>query len=78
MSVFVRFVTLSPGDVFLTGTPPGVGVFRNPPVFLKVILVLQPCYPGGIPESGFSENLKLVNIYIHSFCRRIYPKRLSG
>ncbi|XP_014324110.2 fumarylacetoacetate hydrolase domain-containing protein 2-like [Xiphophorus maculatus] len=30
-----KFVTLTPGDVFLTGTPPGVGVFRNPPVFLK-------------------------------------------
>ncbi|XP_047449073.1 fumarylacetoacetate hydrolase domain-containing protein 2A [Mugil cephalus] len=30
-----KFVTLSPGDVFLTGTPPGVGVFRKPPVFLK-------------------------------------------
>ncbi|XP_061116086.1 fumarylacetoacetate hydrolase domain-containing protein 2A isoform X2 [Conger conger] len=30
-----QFVTLSPGDVFLTGTPPGVGVFRKPPVFLK-------------------------------------------
>lgn len=35
--LLVRFVTLSPGDVFLTGTPPGVGVFRKPPVFLKVI-----------------------------------------
>ncbi|MEQ2269280.1 Fumarylacetoacetate hydrolase domain-containing protein 2, partial [Xenotaenia resolanae] len=32
-----KFVMLTPGDVFLTGTPPGVGVFRNPPVFLKVI-----------------------------------------
>ncbi|XP_075063470.1 oxaloacetate tautomerase fahd2, mitochondrial isoform X2 [Mixophyes fleayi] len=30
-----KFVTLQPGDVFLTGTPPGVGVFRKPPVFLK-------------------------------------------
>jgi len=30
-----RFVTLYPGDVILTGTPPGVGVFRKPPVFLK-------------------------------------------
>ncbi|XP_020503089.1 fumarylacetoacetate hydrolase domain-containing protein 2A isoform X2 [Labrus bergylta] len=30
-----KFVTLTPGDVFLTGTPPGVGVFRKPPVFLK-------------------------------------------
>uniref|UniRef100_A0A493SSK8 Fumarylacetoacetate hydrolase domain containing 2A n=1 Tax=Anas platyrhynchos platyrhynchos TaxID=8840 RepID=A0A493SSK8_ANAPP len=31
-----QFVTLRPGDVLLTGTPPGVGVFRKPPVFLKV------------------------------------------
>nr|XP_058935985.1 fumarylacetoacetate hydrolase domain-containing protein 2A isoform X1 [Kogia breviceps] len=30
-----RFATLFPGDVILTGTPPGVGVFRKPPVFLK-------------------------------------------
>ncbi|XP_060107841.1 fumarylacetoacetate hydrolase domain-containing protein 2-like [Heteronotia binoei] len=30
-----KFVTLYPGDIFLTGTPPGVGVFRKPPVFLK-------------------------------------------
>ncbi|XP_048368800.1 fumarylacetoacetate hydrolase domain-containing protein 2-like [Sphaerodactylus townsendi] len=30
-----KFVTLFPGNIFLTGTPPGVGVFRKPPVFLK-------------------------------------------
>ncbi|NXG25825.1 FAHD2 protein, partial [Grallaria varia] len=30
-----RFVTLAPGDILLTGTPAGVGVFRKPPVFLK-------------------------------------------
>ncbi|XP_058523582.1 fumarylacetoacetate hydrolase domain-containing protein 2 [Ochotona princeps] len=30
-----QFVTLYPGDVILTGTPPGVGMFRKPPVFLK-------------------------------------------
>ncbi|NXR24175.1 FAHD2 protein, partial [Cinclus mexicanus] len=30
-----RFVTLVPGDILLTGTPAGVGVFRKPPVFLK-------------------------------------------
>ncbi|XP_015667003.1 fumarylacetoacetate hydrolase domain-containing protein 2 [Protobothrops mucrosquamatus] len=30
-----QFVTLYPGDVFLTGTPPGVGFFRKPPIFLK-------------------------------------------
>ena len=27
--------TLSPGDVIFTGTPPGVGMARRPPVFLK-------------------------------------------
>jgi 2-keto-4-pentenoate hydratase/2-oxohepta-3-ene-1,7-dioic acid hydratase in catechol pathway len=27
--------TLSPGDVIFTGTPPGVGAARKPPVFLK-------------------------------------------
>ncbi len=28
-------ITLEPGDVVLTGTPSGVGVFRDPPVFLQ-------------------------------------------
>ena len=28
-------VTLEPGDVISTGTPSGVGVFRDPPVFLQ-------------------------------------------
>jgi 2-keto-4-pentenoate hydratase/2-oxohepta-3-ene-1,7-dioic acid hydratase in catechol pathway len=27
--------TLRPGDVIFTGTPPGVGAARKPPVFLK-------------------------------------------
>ena len=27
-------MTLEPGDVVLTGTPPGVGAFRTPPMFL--------------------------------------------
>ncbi|XP_026178330.1 fumarylacetoacetate hydrolase domain-containing protein 2A isoform X3 [Mastacembelus armatus] len=36
-----KFVTLTPGDVFLTGTPPGVGVFRKPPVFLKMSMYLS-------------------------------------
>lgn len=30
-----KFVTLCPGDVILTGTPPGVGCFRKPPLWLK-------------------------------------------
>lgn len=28
-------ITLDPGDVVVTGTPAGVGVFRQPPVFLE-------------------------------------------
>jgi 2-keto-4-pentenoate hydratase/2-oxohepta-3-ene-1,7-dioic acid hydratase in catechol pathway len=28
-------ITLEPGDLIVTGTPAGVGVFRNPPVFLE-------------------------------------------
>ena len=27
--------TLEPGDLILTGTPNGVGVFRNPKIFLQ-------------------------------------------
>jgi 2-keto-4-pentenoate hydratase/2-oxohepta-3-ene-1,7-dioic acid hydratase in catechol pathway len=30
-----RAFTLRPGDLIITGTPPGVGVFRDPQVFLK-------------------------------------------
>jgi 2-keto-4-pentenoate hydratase/2-oxohepta-3-ene-1,7-dioic acid hydratase in catechol pathway len=30
-----RQVTLEPGDLIATGTPAGVGVFRDPPVFLQ-------------------------------------------
>jgi len=29
------YITLDPGDVISTGTPAGVGVFRDPPVFLE-------------------------------------------
>ena len=34
IAFFSRFITLEPGDVIATGTPGGVGVFREPPVFL--------------------------------------------
>lgn len=30
-----RVMTLEPGDMILTGTPPGVGFARKPPVYLK-------------------------------------------
>ena len=30
-----QMLTFSPGDVLLTGTPPGVGIFRKPPILLQ-------------------------------------------
>jgi 2,4-didehydro-3-deoxy-L-rhamnonate hydrolase len=38
-----RYMTLMPGDVISTGTPPGVGMGQKPPVFLK---------PGDLVELG--------------------------
>jgi 2-keto-4-pentenoate hydratase/2-oxohepta-3-ene-1,7-dioic acid hydratase in catechol pathway len=35
ISIISQEVTLDPGDVIVTGTPSGVGVFRDPPVFLE-------------------------------------------
>ena len=35
VSYISQFMTLLPGDVISTGTPPGVGLGMNPPLFLK-------------------------------------------
>jgi 2-keto-4-pentenoate hydratase/2-oxohepta-3-ene-1,7-dioic acid hydratase in catechol pathway len=35
VSFITQVITLEPGDLIATGTPAGVGVFRDPPVFLK-------------------------------------------
>lgn len=35
ISFLSRHFTLNPGDIILTGTPSGVGVFREPSVYLK-------------------------------------------
>ncbi len=35
VSYISQFMTLMPGDIITTGTPPGVGMARNPRVFLK-------------------------------------------
>jgi 2-keto-4-pentenoate hydratase/2-oxohepta-3-ene-1,7-dioic acid hydratase in catechol pathway len=35
VSYISRFMTLMPGDVIATGTPPGVGLGHKPPIFLK-------------------------------------------
>jgi 2-keto-4-pentenoate hydratase/2-oxohepta-3-ene-1,7-dioic acid hydratase in catechol pathway len=35
ISYISQAITLEPGDEIATGTPEGVGVFRQPPVLLK-------------------------------------------
>ncbi|QEM82052.1 fumarylacetoacetate hydrolase family protein [Halomonas binhaiensis] len=35
ISYLSRFMSLQPGDVISTGTPPGVGMGQNPPVYLR-------------------------------------------
>jgi 2-keto-4-pentenoate hydratase/2-oxohepta-3-ene-1,7-dioic acid hydratase in catechol pathway len=35
VSYVSQFMTLMPGDVITTGTPPGVGLGMKPPQFLK-------------------------------------------
>lgn len=43
ISYVSRFMTLLPGDIISTGTPPGVGLGMNPPLYLK---------PGDVMELG--------------------------
>lgn len=50
-------LTLKPGDIISTGTPSGVGVFSNPPVFLR---------PGDSIEINVERIGKLVNTVIGS------------
>jgi 2-keto-4-pentenoate hydratase/2-oxohepta-3-ene-1,7-dioic acid hydratase in catechol pathway len=35
VSYVSQFMSLQPGDVISTGTPPGVGMGKKPPMFLK-------------------------------------------
>src|SRR6185369_3753406 len=35
VKILSEFMTLEVGDIVVTGTPPGVGYFRKPPIFMK-------------------------------------------
>ena len=41
VSYISRYMTLEPGDVISTGTPPGVGLGQKPPVYLKAGDVME-------------------------------------
>ena len=45
VSYLSHFMSLQPGDVISTGTPPGVGLGQKPPVYLK---------PGDVMEHGIA------------------------
>ncbi len=45
VSYLSRFFTLHPGDIIMTGTPPGVGLGMKPPQYLK---------PGDVVELGIT------------------------
>ena len=36
LSYLSKFMTLLPGDIITTGTPPGIGNGKKPPIFLKI------------------------------------------
>ncbi len=41
ISYLSRFMSLQPGDIISTGTPPGVGLGQKPPVYLRAGNVIQ-------------------------------------
>jgi len=41
VSYLSRFMTLHPGDIISTGTPPGVGLGQKPPVYLRPGNIIQ-------------------------------------
>jgi 2-keto-4-pentenoate hydratase/2-oxohepta-3-ene-1,7-dioic acid hydratase in catechol pathway len=46
-------LTLRPGDVIATGTPPGVGSARTPPILLKAGDRMECSYEGVSPLLNF-------------------------
>jgi 2,4-didehydro-3-deoxy-L-rhamnonate hydrolase len=52
MEYISKDMTLMPGDIISTGTPSGVGIFRNPPVILK---------PGNVVECFIESIGSIIN-----------------
>jgi 2,4-diketo-3-deoxy-L-fuconate hydrolase len=57
ISYISRFMTLLPGDVISTGTPSGVGLGFNPPVYLK---------PGDVVELGI-DGTRLIQTTVKAY-----------
>jgi 2-keto-4-pentenoate hydratase/2-oxohepta-3-ene-1,7-dioic acid hydratase in catechol pathway len=58
VSYLSRFMTLNPGDIISTGTPPGVGFGQKPPVYLR---------PGNVIRLGIDglgeQRQKVISLY---------------
>ena len=66
VSYISRFMTLLPGDVIATGTPPGVGLGKKPPVYLKAGDVMT------LGLKGLGEQRQEVRAYTPEFWKN-YP-----
>ena len=60
VSYVSQFMTLMPGDVIVTGTPPGVGMGQKPPTFLKAGDVMT------LGIEGLGQQTQLVQSYKRS------------
>jgi 2-keto-4-pentenoate hydratase/2-oxohepta-3-ene-1,7-dioic acid hydratase in catechol pathway len=60
VSYVSRFMSLQPGDIISTGTPPGVGLGQKPPVYLRAGNVI------GLGIEGLGEQRQLVVAYAAS------------
>jgi 2-keto-4-pentenoate hydratase/2-oxohepta-3-ene-1,7-dioic acid hydratase in catechol pathway len=57
VSYLSRFMSLQPGDIISTGTPPGVGLGQKPPVYLRAGNVIR------LGIEGLGEQLQKVAAY---------------
>jgi 2,4-didehydro-3-deoxy-L-rhamnonate hydrolase len=64
VSYLSRFFTLLPGDIICSGTPEGVGAFRNPPVYLKAGDVMT------LGIDGLGEQTHVVRDYSQTALRK--------
>ena len=73
VSYVSQFMSLQPGDVISTGTPPGVGLGMKPPVFLKEGDVMEL----GIDKLGSQKQTVYRTEDLESSCRTKQKRRRS-
>ena len=69
-----QFCTLLPGDVILTGSPPGSGCFRKPPQFLQKGDVIE-C---SIEKIGSMTTIIVWNTFFSFGCQVLFVNRFAS